>query len=560
MYTIHSNVNILTSLLVKYGITKAVVCPGSRNSPIVHNLDLCPGIECFPVTDERSAGFFALGMILDSNEPVVVCVTSGSALLNVAPAVAEAYYQNQPLIVISADRPAQWIDMSDGQTIRQNGALEPHVQMSVNVPQPHNEEEHWHCNRLINEALNAAIAHDGGPVHINVPISDPLFDYSVDRLPDERRIILHDSVTNPEAIYDLAQDFCEAKRPMLVIGQLPTSVVGDFIEPIEQIGRIAPVLREKLADDNICPSVPFDEVLAGLTNPDDYRPDFILYMGGTLVSKRLKKFLRDCHPSRSVVVDGRGAHRDTFMHLTDVVEGHPTDMIEALAEEAEGKEPTTFAQRWQEALDEARDKSQSFLPHYSQMLAVKRFHEMMREGDVDGELFYGNSTAVRLGNIYSGQYIYVNRGVNGIEGTLSTAVGYAVSCKDSEDVFCVIGDLSFFYDQNALWNQNLDSNLSILLLNNGGGGIFNQLSGLEASGSRDRLVAAAHSTSAKGICEENDIVYLSANNAQELNEGLHAMFESDEGPVLLEVFTDAEEDARVMKEYWNLFARATDKK
>ena len=144
MYSTKENVNILTSLLVKAGITKAVVCPGSRNSPIVHNLCACPDIECYPVTDERSAGFFALGMTLADNEPVVICVTSGSALLNVAPAAAEAYYQNRPLIIISADRPAQWIGQKDGQTIQQHGALEPNVCKSVTLPEPNNDEERWH--------------------------------------------------------------------------------------------------------------------------------------------------------------------------------------------------------------------------------------------------------------------------------------------------------------------------------------------------------------------------------------------------------------------------------
>jgi len=146
MYSNKENVNILTALLVKEKVTKAVVCPGSRNSPIVHNLCACPEIECYPVTDERSAGFVALGMTLADNEPVAVCVTSGSALLNLAPAVAEAFYQKRPLIIISADRPAQWIDQQDGQTLQQHRALEPNVRKSVTLPEPHNEEERWYCN------------------------------------------------------------------------------------------------------------------------------------------------------------------------------------------------------------------------------------------------------------------------------------------------------------------------------------------------------------------------------------------------------------------------------
>ena len=131
MYSNKDSVNILTALLVAHGIRHAVVCPGSRNAPIVHNFNECPDIECHPVTDERSAAFFALGIAQATDQPVAVCVTSGTALLNVAPAVAEAHYQHQALVVISADRPAQWIGQLDGQTLRQPGALQPWVEKSV---------------------------------------------------------------------------------------------------------------------------------------------------------------------------------------------------------------------------------------------------------------------------------------------------------------------------------------------------------------------------------------------------------------------------------------------
>ena len=184
MYSNKTSVNILTSLLVAHGIKHAVVCPGSRNVPIVHNLNECPDITCYPVTDERSAGFFALGIAQATDEPVVVCVTSGTALLNLAPAVAEAHYQHQSLIVISADRPAEWIDQLDGQTLQQPGALEPWVKKTVSLPElsPLN----WHCNRLVNEALIEATDDTHPCVHINVPISEPLFEFTTEKLPEER--------------------------------------------------------------------------------------------------------------------------------------------------------------------------------------------------------------------------------------------------------------------------------------------------------------------------------------------------------------------------------------
>ena len=553
MYSTKENVNILTALLVKEGITKAVVCPGSRNSPIVHNLCACPDIECYPVTDERSAGFVALGMSLADNEPVAVCITSGSALLNVAPAVAEAFYQKRPLIVISADRPAQWIDQQDGQTLHQHRALEPNVRKSVTLPEPHNDEERWHCNRLVNEALNAVRLNGSGPVHINVPITEPLFDYDVLQLPDERRTVLYPAVTDDTRVYEMAADFFCGEKPMIVLGQLIPEVVGNSLEAIEELKKVAVVIQEKLADDSICPAQPIDEVLKMISDDSAYRPDHLIYIGGTIVSKRLRQFLRKCECRMSIIVNEEGNCCDTFMHATDIIQGSAEEVIGIFANETEGVEKKDFVTLWDEVFDKAKTIRETIKPRFSQLLAVKAFHEKMREEAVDGELFYGNSSAVRLGNIFSDQYIYVNRGVNGIEGSLSTAVGYAIAHQDEEDVYCVIGDLSFFYDQNALWNESLSPNLSILLLNNAGGGIFHQLPGLERSPYRDKAIAAHHTASAEGICQTHDIVYLSAHNEEELYKNLDKFFNAEEGPVLLEVFTNAEEDAQALKDYYQAF-------
>ena len=215
MYSNKENVNILTALLVAHGIRHAVVCPGSRNAPIVHNLNACPDITCYPVTDERSAGFYALGMSQALSKPVAVCVTSGTALLNLAPAVAEAYYQHIPLVVISADRPQQWIDQLDGQTLPQPDALGRFVRKAVSLPEPHDEETRWYCNRLVNEAL--VINH--APVHINVPISEPLFDFTTEHLPTERRISLTPADIPPHVLSHICRMFMQSRRPMLVAGQ-----------------------------------------------------------------------------------------------------------------------------------------------------------------------------------------------------------------------------------------------------------------------------------------------------------------------------------------------------
>ena len=493
MYSNKENVNILTALLVAHGIHHAVVCPGSRNAAIVHNLNECPDIACYPVTDERSAGFYALGMTQALNEPVAVCVTSGTALLNLAPAVAEAYYQHRPLVVISADRPQQWIDQLDGQTLPQTDALGRFVRRAVSLPEPHNAETRWYCNRLVNEALIEKHA----PIHINVPITEPLFQFSTPQLPVERKIDFLPADATNITLTHICRMFLQAKRPMLIAGQ-PMNPLMD--EAVVQIG-----------DD------------------ESYVPDFVLYIGGSIVSKRLKHFLRKA--KESWVVNREGEVTDTFMNLTNVIQADPevvADLIRFNLEEM----PHPFVQKWEALLAEIRQKVEEEEPAYSQAAAVKYFEKQRGENIVH----YANSMAIRLANIYSKTPVYCNRGVNGIEGSLSTAAGFSVVAD--EMVFCVIGDLSFFYDQNALWNQNLRGNFRILLLNNGKGGIFDMLPGLEQSPARDKYVSAEHPAKAEGICQQNNVGYRRAENMEQMRQGIDWLLTTEsEHPMLLEVLT-----------------------
>ena len=521
MYSNKEHVNILTALLVAHGVRHAVVCPGSRNAAIVHNLNECPDIQCFPITDERSAGFYALGMVQCLNEPVAVCVTSGTALLNLAPAVAEAYYQHRRVVVISADRPAQWIDQLDGQTLPQPDALGCFVAKAVSLPEPRNEEERWYCNRLVNEALVVRNA----PVHINVPITEPLFHFTVASLPVERKITLTPADVQPHVLSHVVRMFMQAERPMLIAGQ---------------------------------PMNPnLDEAVSMVADDERYVPDFVLYIGGSIVSKRLKHFLRKA--KETWVVNETGAVTDTFMNLTHVIVGDGAvvaDQVRFMLEQ----QPHPFVQLWDELIHRIHSQAVAYQPVYSQMAAVKFFESQCSMFNVQCSMFngqcsthYANSSAIRLANIYARHPVWCNRGVNGIEGSLSTAAGF--SCVTDEQVFCVIGDLSFFYDQNALWNQNLRGNLRILLLNNGKGGIFNMLPGLDQSPARDKFVAAEHNTSAEGICQQNHVHYLKATNMEEMQKGIATLVrQASDTPMLLEVFTNPADDQAALQTYYQSLA------
>ena len=562
MYSNKENVNILTSLLLEYGVSDAVVCPGSRNAPIVHNLSVCEAIRCRPVTDERSAAFYALGLAIATRRPTVVCVTSGSALLNVMPAVAEAAYQHVPLVVISADRPQQWIDQLDGQTIPQPDALGRFVRKAVQLPEPHNDEERWLCRRLVNEAMHLATCRQGAPVHINVPISEPLFEFDTEQLPQLSRFNNIKRATIKDASMDMPDAFHDATRPMIVIGQLAHGTVSH--ETIRSLSEKYVVMSEPLSNPSYM-TIHFDEAIryivsdnSSINDDEDdktaYYPDYVIYVGDTLVSKPARRFLRNAKaPSCLITPDAADIH-DPLMTLTDIVECD-TDSINALlaslCDAPDTDERCRFHDRWQSFLDAYAAHADAYAPEYSQMATVKYFEEQLADLDIDICVHYANSSAVRLACIYAQHYVWCNRGVNGIEGSLSTAAGFSLATHDM--TVCVIGDLSFFYDQNALWNSNLRGNLRIILLNNRGGGIFRQLPGLSDSPAADDLVMASHENTAQGICTQNDIGYLSAKNMDEMQIGVVTLLTREsERPMLLEVFTDSNDDVKTLEKYFKL--------
>lgn len=550
-YSDKENVNILTALLVAHGVKHAVVCPGSRNAPIVHNLNECPNITCHPVTDERSAGFYALGMAQILSHPVAVCVTSGTALLNLLPATAEAYYQHVPLVVISADRPAMWIDQQDGQTLPQLDALGRFVSKAVSLPEPSNDDERWYCNRLVNEALLCCQRHDGSPVHLNVPISEPLFTFNVPALPTERVIRQVVATEDEDCRRCLEEILMEARRPMIVVGQLTYEVAMILRNTLQQLKTEVVLLHECLS---VGQPQQIDTVLQHIKDHEsDYIPDTIIYIGGTLVSKKIKQFLRRCTHADTWIVNSEGRLYDTFQNLQGVVEGNPVYLLQQLnasiqlmKQQGSLNFQQDFYHRWQQSIQSAAVDFSNMNVPYSQLLAVRTLFQNLSISS-DYLLHAANSMSVRLVNLFASDYVFCNRGVNGIDGSLSTAAG--CSLVTTQNVYCVIGDLSFFYDQNALWHS-LGGNFRVLLLNNGGGGIFQSLPGLKESAAHRSFISGQHHTSACGICQQNNVAYLSAHDEEELENNMnHFVNDNFDRPVVFEVFTSQEQDEQAMNEY-----------
>lgn len=520
------NINILTSLLPRHGVGTAVLCPGSRNAPICHNL-LEAGLECHAVTDERSAGFYALGLALATRRPVAVCVTSGSALLNLAPAMAEAAYRHVPLVIISADRPVDRIGQLAGQTIPQPGALGVFAEFCCSLPEPHDAVSERYCVRLVNEALNHTA--DFMPVHINVPISEPLFNFTVDDLPKAPFIVQYPVQRIHQSAGRNAWDFLNVEmKPLVIIGQIRYN--AHTSEYIREIEREFPVLFESLS--SVTGGLNIDRLCDHVAADRDLWPDQVLYVGDTLISNKIKNLIASIPGVNTLGVDIDGEVHDTFLNQVAVIKAEPVQFLRKFAAECTHTGyHEEYRTRWEALITYVQKTTREMTPRSPEARVVKMLEGELEKSDVN--MHYANSTAARLGNLYSHHYTYVNRGVNGIEGSLSTAAGFSLASADK--TFCVIGDLSFFYDSNALWNTELDGRLRILLLNNGGGKIFDTLPGADGSPAFSTFVKGSHAATARGICEAYNIRYISCDNETSMSEAIHRLIhEESHRPVLLE--------------------------
>lgn len=550
MYTDKKSILQLAALLKAHGIRKIVLCPGSRNIPIVQTLANIPDFTCYPMTDERSAGFFALGLALHGGTPAAVCCTSGTALLNLHPAVAEAFYQQVPLVVISADRPAAWIGQMDGQTLPQPGVFGSLVKKSVDLPEVDSEESEWYCNRLINEALLELNHHGKGPVHINVPISEPFFKLPVTELPEVRVITRYQGLSVYDKDYQpLIDRLNRYQRRMAVVGQMNLIYLFDK-RYTKMLYKHFAWFTENISNQTV-PGVPIRNIEPLLCSMNfetqqKMRPELLITYGGHIISKRLKKFLRRHPPVEHWHIAPDGEMVDLYGSLTTVIEMDPFEFLEKIAPMMENRTPE-YPRQW-EALSKAIPQAQF---DYSEMSAIGA---VIKNLPAPCSLHLANSSVVRYAQLFdipANVEILSNRGTNGIEGSLSTALGYATASDKLNYLF--IGDLSFFYDMNALWNSNYGANIRILLLNNEGGEIFHALPGLELHENARRFVTATHCATAKAWAEDRGFEYLSARNSEELNAVVTVFTQASvtNRPMLLEVFTDKNLDIEMLKEYYH---------
>ena len=550
MYSDKKSILQLAALLKAHGVKKIVLCPGSRNAPIVHTLSNIEDFVCYSITDERSAGFFAIGLSLQGGGPAAICCTSGSALLNIYPAVAEAFYQQIPLIVISADRPSAWIGQMDGQTMPQPDIFGKLVKLSVNLPEVNSDEDEWYCNRLINEAIIETTHHGKGPVHINVPISEPIYRFTAKELPEVRVITRYQGLNVYDRDYnELIARLNSYTKRMAVVGQMNLIYLFEK-KYVKALSKQFAWLTEHLSNQTI-PGYAiknFDAAIYSMTTEkkEEMRPELLITYGGHVVSKQLKKYLRENPPKEHWHISADGKVADLFGCLNTVIEMDPFEFLEKIAFLIEGKS-TMFPMMWENYCLSIPEPSLEF-SHISVI------GDLIRRLPQPSSLHLANSSTVRYAQLFkipSTTEICCNRGINGIEGSLSTALGYAATSENIN--FIIIGDLSFFYDMNALWNNNFRGNIRIMVINNEGGEIFHTLPGMDNKSQSRKFITAEHKTSAKGWAEERGFIYHSISNQEELKKYIDEFTTNEElsKPMLIEVFTDKEKDTTLLREYYH---------
>lgn len=546
----------LLSLFKQKNIHKIIIAPGSRNAPLTLSFTQDDYFTCFSIPDERSAAFFALGMAQHDQHPVVVICTSGSALLNFYPAVAEAYYQKIPLVVISADRPHEWIDQADGQTIRQVGALDKHVKYSVNLLQEASEKKDRLFNqRQINEALNHATHGRVGPVHINYPFEEPLYG-QVEKSNEKAKNIRIANISNQlskETLKEFADVWNTSSKRMILCGVMsPSEKLNNQLNELSKQAVIFTETTSNVVGEYIFPCI--DRVVKSLDKSEEasIQPDVLITIGGPVISKQIKFLLREHSPTHHWHIDPDDWHLDTYQCLTDSIPMMPADFFEQILPLIERETQNSYFQHWYEKALLKRKKHTTYTDQmpWSDHKAFKKIYQHI---PANYTIHLANSSPVRYAQLYewkNGNAFYCNRGTSGIDGSTSTASGYAIA---SQQPTCIVtGDVSFLYDSNAFWNHHVPANLKVIVINNSGGGIFRIIPGPGTTPALSTYFETNHNFKGEGIASTFNLDYTSVDTEEELESVLTDFFtkESDKASIL-EINTPRLENSAILKEYFS---------
>lgn len=538
----------IIQICLSKGIRHIIISPGSRNAPLTIGFVNNPEFKCYSIADERCAAFFAMGIAQQINKPVAIVCTSGSAVLNFYPAVAEAFYSMIPLIVISADRPGEKIDIGDGQTIRQNNVFENHSIYNANLTAEANPEN----DRKINEAIDLAYI-KRGPVHINAPFEEPLYETvskpSVDPIITATAKVYRSlSVDN---IISCSNVWNASLRKLILVGVNEADEIDSGIIEALAADPSVVVMTEvtsNLHHPNFIDNI--DTIITPFSDVDfiAWQPHILITFGGMVVSKRIKSFLRTYKPKHHWHIDPLRAY-DTFASKVVHFKCGANDFFSRVLPHAVHVKSSYNAMAM--AVKAIRQVEHRKFVLDAPFSDFKVFEYLMHKLPKDIMLQISNSASIRYAQLFGvdpSVAVYCNRGTSGIDGSTSTAIG-AASAVHTPTVL-ITGDVGFFYDSNALWNEYIPKNFKIIVVNNGGGGIFRILPGHQENEVFNKFFETSHCLTAENLAKMYSFDYFTASDQPTLEASTKSFYANSDRPCILEIFTPTLLNNHILSDYF----------
>ncbi len=553
------SVRNLVEICAAKGIRYIIICPGSRNAPLNISFNEHGSFKCLSIPDERVAAFVALGIAQSTGSPALICCTSGSAVLNFAPAISEAFYKKNPLLIVSADRPLEWIDQGEGQSIRQENIYDNYIYKSYQLHLDIGDEQHeWSNNRMICEAIDNCILNKM-PVHINMPFREPLYETkSYDNIPLSKihQIKATKGYLNDEdlkSIIGILQD----KKIVILCGLMEVNDLNQEAHQLlnQQLSLIAQneninVLVEhtsNLYDEDFISSL---DALMSITKIKDWQPDVLISLGDSFVSKKIKLGLRQSNISEHWHIGTTNA-QDVFQLLSMHYKVSPYDFFNQLINHNINIKVSNISIFKNQFISIYIKKRKAFLQQCD-WSDLKVFDILNHSLPNNINLHLANSSPIRYIQLWemkpSIKY-FSNRGVSGIDGCTSTAIGTALT-SDCLNVL-ITGDVAFLYDSNAFWQKELPNNLRVIIINNQGGGIFRLIPGPPSTRQLDDYFETTHQVKIQGIAEAFDIPYFYADDENSLKANLIQFYKKQDKPAILEIKTPRKMNDVIYKNFFN---------
>ncbi len=554
MYPKKELAQVVISACNQFGIDKVVVSPGSRNAPLTIGFSNHPAIDTFSIVDERCAAFFALGIAQQTKKPVAIVCTSGSALLNYYPAIAESFYSKIPLVVISADRPKHLIDIGDGQTIRQENVFHNHILDEANLI---DAIENRQSNIVATvHALRTAI-HEKGPVHINVPFDEPLYETDpqmnsmlLTAVKNSREVQLEVSKKKVIDWVKFSQVWNTSKRKIILIGvNYPSDELQDILH---EFAKDKDVIIMTESTSNVYHPEFFnaiDQLITPLSEAEflNLQPEVLLSLGGMVISKRIKQFFRKYQPKHHWHIDAL-TKMDTYFCLSEYVPLEPAYFLQKLFSLKQNND-SAYKSYWLKIKADRQEKHRENLKA-TVFSDLKVFEILLSYLPKDAILQLGNSAVVRYTQLFtipSSFSVFCNRGTSGIDGSTTTAIGAAVVAE--KPVVFITGDISFYYDSNALWNNYVPASFRIIIVNNSGGNIFKIIPGPKSTNALEYF-ETPHNLTAEFLAKTYGFAYESVNTGKQLLRCLGDFYKDSGNPKILEIFTPSDANDVVLKNYF----------